>query len=127
MNSVKLSGYVANNPSSRYDKNGELITNFPLCVIKSFKKDEHGFRQADFFPISTFRKTAELCRDYLTKGMVLVITEGHIERNTDSSTGVTYTNIVADKIEYYNTGKNISTQLDAETVQDFDFELSLDS
>lgn len=125
MNNIKLSGYVAKAPAVRYDSNGGLIVNFPLCVKKSFKKDETGKYPVDFFPISTYGKLAEVCRDFLTKGMLVIIADGYLERNTDSNTNIIYTNIIARKVEYYNLTKGTHDSVeDIELLPDFD--LSLD-
>lgn len=116
MNEVVLSGRVATNPVIRVDKNGELIANFKLCVIRSFRKDVNGRYIVDYYNINNYYEMAEICRDHLLKGTIIIV-KGHLEQHKDKSTGRNIPSIVSEKIEFYNTSSSIAspeTQIDTE-------------
>lgn len=107
MNDVRLSGRVASNPITRYSKNGDLITDFSLCVVKKFKKkDTDGHYPVEFYTINNYNELAEICRDFIKKGTIVVI-QGHLKKSKAEKTGQSYINIVSDKLEFYNTIEDV--------------------
>jgi single-strand DNA-binding protein len=62
----------------RYTQNGIAITKFRLAVDRPFGRDESGQKPTDFIDIVAWRKTAELCGQYLGKGSLVGI-EGRIQ------------------------------------------------
>ncbi len=78
INQCVLVGRLTRDPEMRYTQNGIAITKFTLAVDRPFGRDESGQRPTDFIDIVTWRKTAELCGQYLGKG-ALVGVEGRIQ------------------------------------------------
>lgn len=78
LNKVMLLGNVTRNPEVRYVPGKELpVAKFGLAVTKKMKdKDE-----TCFIDIVAFGKTAEMCGEYITKGMPLLI-EGRLQYST---------------------------------------------
>jgi single-strand DNA-binding protein len=73
MNSVCLIGRLTRDPDQRFTPNGNAVTTFTLAVDRQFKKGE-----TDFIDCQAWRKTAELCAQYLTKGSLCAV-EGRLE------------------------------------------------
>ncbi len=67
LNVVALVGNLATEPELRYTTGGVAVCSFRLAVQRAFKSSE-GQREADFFPVVTWRDTAEFCGKYLEKG-----------------------------------------------------------
>lgn len=74
---ITLVGNLGNDPEMRYTPSGVPVASFRLAVNKSWTTQD-GQRQdkTTWFRITTWRKTAEIVSNYLTKGrQVLVIGE----------------------------------------------------
>jgi len=78
INSVVLVGRLVANPEMRYTPSGVAVTSFRLAVDRGRAAGEDGERQTDFLDIVTWRRQAELCAQYLSKG-ALVGLEGRIQ------------------------------------------------
>jgi single-strand DNA-binding protein len=78
INQCVLVGRLTRDPEMRYTQNGIAITKFRLAVDRPFGRDESGQRPTDFIDIVAWRKTAELCGQYLGKGSLVGI-EGRIQ------------------------------------------------
>ena len=110
MNKVVLIGRLTKDPETRITTGDISITTFTLAVSRTFAKDE-----ADFIRVVTWRKTAELCAQYLTKGRQVAV-EGRIQvRSYDDKTGKTVwvTEVIADTVEFLgnsNTGGNTNSK-----------------
>jgi single-strand DNA-binding protein len=78
-NKIILIGRVTAPPEMRYTPSGKPVTTFTLAVDryrKSEGKDKE--KEADFIPIVTWQKLAEICSQYLEKGKLIVI-EGRLQ------------------------------------------------
>ena len=73
MNSVKLSGRLTRDPELKQTQAGVPVASFGLAVDRKFNRDE-----ADFIPITAWRKTAEFVAKYFHKGQRVIISEGRI-------------------------------------------------
>lgn len=110
MNKVVLIGRLTKDPETRITTGDISITTFTLAVNRTFAKDE-----ADFIRVTAWRKTAELCAQYLSKGRQVAI-EGRIQvRSYDDKTGKTVwvTEVIADTVEFLgnsNTGGNTNSK-----------------
>lgn len=110
MNKVVLIGRLTKDPETRITTGDISMTTFTLAVSRTFAKDE-----ADFIRVTTWRKTAELCAQYLTKGRQVAV-EGRIQvRSYDDKTGKTVwvTEVIADTVEFLgnsNTGGNTNSK-----------------
>lgn len=63
MNDVKLSGRLTRDPELKQTPNGVPVATFALAVDRKFNREE-----ADFIPVTTWRKTAEFVAKYFCKG-----------------------------------------------------------
>lgn len=74
-----LIGRLGKDPEVRYMQDGTMVTNFTLATDE-YWKDKNGERvqKTEWHRIVTFRKLAETCSNYLTKGK-LVFVEGKIQ------------------------------------------------
>ena len=100
MNLVVLIGNLANDPEMRMSQSGKPLTNFRLAVQRT-KPNAQGVREADFFPVLTFGKTAEFADKYLRKGAKVCV-EGRIQtRSYDAQDGSKrwVTEVLADHVE----------------------------
>ncbi len=107
LNRVILIGRLATDPELRYTQAGHAVTNFRLAVDRSFT-NQQGEREADFFPIVTWRKTAEACAHNLQKGR-LVAVEGRLQaRSYQAADGGTrwITEVVADNVRFLDWPKD---------------------
>ncbi len=102
-NKVILIGRLTRDPEYRaIAGSGTPTTSFTLAVDRPFSNKQTGDREADFIPVVTWRRTAELCRDYLHKGSLISV-EGRIQtRSYDGNDGQKryVTEVVADNVVF---------------------------
>lgn len=67
MNRIALMGRLTRDPEVKYTQSGKVKCTFTLAVDRMHTNAE-GQREADFIPIVTWGKTAEMCGNNLTKG-----------------------------------------------------------
>ena len=72
LNRVLLIGRLTREPELRYTPDGTPVANFTIAVNRSFT-NQQGEREADFIPIVVWRKQAEQCAEYLSKGSEVVV------------------------------------------------------
>lgn len=100
MNSVKLSGRLTRDPELKYTgAAGDVpVASFALAVDRKFNREE-----ADFIPVTAWRKTAEFVAKYFHKGQRVIISEGRIRVTpyTDKDGNKrTRFEVVADEVEF---------------------------
>ena len=101
MNKVFLIGRLTRDPELRYTGSNIPTAQFSIAVNRPFT-NQSGEREADFINVIVWRKQAENCKNYLTKGSQVAI-EGRIQtRNYDGQDGkkVYVTEVVADNVEF---------------------------
>lgn len=98
MNSVKLSGRLTRDPELKQTQAGVPVASFGLAVDRKFNRDE-----ADFIPITAWRKTAEFVAKYFHKGQRVIISEGRIRvtpfTDRDGNKRTRF-EVVADEVEF---------------------------
>lgn len=98
MNSVKLSGRLTRDPELKQTPAGVPVASFVLAVDRKFNRDE-----ADFIPITAWRKTAEFVAKYFHKGQRVIISEGRIRvtpyTDRDGNRRTRF-EVVADEVEF---------------------------
>lgn len=98
MNSVKLSGRLTRDPELKQTQAGVPVASFALAVDRKFNRDE-----ADFIPITAWRKTAEFVAKYFHKGQRVIISEGRIRvtpyTDRDGNKRTRF-EVVADEVEF---------------------------
>jgi len=107
LNRVILIGRLATEPELRYTQTGVPITNFRIAVQRPFT-NQKGEREADFFPVVTWNKLAEVCAQNLGKGR-LVAVEGRLQtRSYQAQDGSTRwaTEVVADNVRFLDWPKD---------------------
>lgn len=107
MNNVMLIGRLTKDPELRYiPSTGTALTTFSLAVNRDFKTKD-GQRQADFFNIVVWGKSAEYVANYLSKGKLAAV-KGRIEnRSYDTKEGEKryITEIIAENVEVLEWGE----------------------
>ena len=100
MNKAVLMGRLTADPE--YHENGETkVAKYTLAVDRRTTKED-GTRDADFIRIVAFGKASEFARQYLTKGMKVLVT-GRIQTGsyTDKNGNKVYTtDIIAEDQEF---------------------------
>ena len=87
MNNIILTGRLTKDVEMRYiPVTGTPVATFTLAVDRDFVKKD-GTRDTDFIPVETIGKTAEFCKNYLSKSR-LVAVQGSIrvDRYQDKNT-----------------------------------------
>jgi len=98
MNDVKLTGRLTRDPELRHTQSGTPVASFSLAVDRKFNREE-----ADFIPITAWRKTAEFVAKHFRKGQRVIIAAGRIriEPYTDKEGNKrTKFEVVADEVEF---------------------------
>lgn len=101
MNKVFLIGRLTRDPELRYTGSNIPTAQFAIAVNRNFT-NQAGEREADFINIVVWRKQAENCKNYLTKGSQVAI-EGRIQtRSYDGQDGQKryVTEVIADNVEF---------------------------
>lgn len=105
LNRVILIGRLTRDPELKRTGSGVALTKFGLAVGRRFKS-QSGEKVTDFFNIATWDKSAEYCKEYLTKGL-LVAVEGRIElQNWETQQGEKRTSVevIADNVQLIDRG-----------------------
>lgn len=72
-------GNLGRDPEMRYTPSGTAVTSFTVAVNRSWTgQDGERKEKTTWFRVTAWRKLAELCNQYLSKGR-LVLVEGDIE------------------------------------------------
>ena len=100
MNKIEILGRLVKDPELRTTSSGTPVTSFTLAVNRKFSKD--GDRQADFFNIVAWQKSAEFAYKYFKKGQQIAVVGRLENRSWEDKEGQ----------------KRVSTEIIAE---DFDF------
>ena len=106
MNIVILIGRLTSDPDPRYTPNGVAVTRFTVAVDRQFK-NSNGEKETDFINIVTWRKLAENCANYLTKGS-LVAVEGRLQiRSYEDSQGIKRkaAEVIAENVRFLDSRK----------------------
>lgn len=88
INKVILVGRLGADPEIRYTQDGAMVTNLNVATNEQWKdKDGEKQQRTEWHRVVTFRKLAEICGNYLSKGS-LVYLEGRIQtRSWDDKDG----------------------------------------
>lgn len=100
MNSINIIGNVCNTPEAHTTQSGISRSTFRVAVQRRFRNAQ-GEREADFFTVVAWRKTADFCNHYLDKGMKVAV-EGAMQcRQYDAQDGSKRTvwELIAENVE----------------------------
>lgn len=101
LNKTVLIGRLTKEPNAKQLTTGTYVASYTLAVNRNFK-NKNGEREADFIPMVAWGKTAELCGQYLHKGMLIAVS-GRIQTRTyvDDDGKTRYvTEVVAEEIVF---------------------------
>ena len=112
MNKVILIGRLTRDPEVRYTQTGIAVCTFTLAVDRRYarKNENNGQPTADFIPIVTWRKLAEICGNNLTKGRRISL-EGSMQvRSYEAQDGTKryVTEVIANEIEFLDSRNAVS-------------------
>ncbi|MDO4549491.1 MAG: single-stranded DNA-binding protein [Clostridia bacterium] len=101
MNKVILIGNLTRDPELRTTSTGISVCTFGLAVNRRFQ-NQQGVREVDFFNVTAWRQTGELCARYLTKGRKCCIVGSVQIRTYDAQDGTkkTVVDVIADEVEF---------------------------
>lgn len=108
MNKVILMGRLTKDPELRYTSvNNTAVCSFSLAVDRRFSKPGEE-KQADFFNIVAWRKQAEFCGKYFTKGLKVVVVGSLQNRSWDDNEGKKHyiTEVIADEVYFAESRRN---------------------
>ena len=121
LNKVCLVGRLTRDPELRFiPESGTPVATFTLAVNRNFK-NRQGEIEADFIPIVVWRKLAELCANYLSKGRLVAVC-GRIQTRSweDESGRRRYvTEVVADEVSFLDRGSGSSSEAKKQKYEDF--------
>lgn len=108
MNKVILIGRLTKDPELKYTQSNTAVASFTLAVDRTYKNAQ-GERQADFIPVVTWRKTAELCVRYLSKGAQVGICGKLQTRSYEAQDGTkrNITEVIVEDIQFINSSKKV--------------------
>ncbi|MGA8570971.1 MAG: single-stranded DNA-binding protein [Desulfobaccales bacterium] len=101
VNKVILVGNLGADPEMRFTADGTAVCKFSLATSRRFTgKDGQKQEKTEWHRIVAWRKLAEICGQYLSKGKQVVI-EGRIEYGSYEKDGVKHytTDIVAENMQ----------------------------
>lgn len=111
MNRVILIGNLTQDPELRYTPDGTPVVSFTLAVNRSFPNQE-GEIGTDFIPVVVWRKQAERCSEYLTKGSQVAV-DGRLQvRSYEDKDGIRrkVSEVVAWRVEFLQRLKKPSVE-----------------
>ena len=100
LNKVILIGNLGADPEMRYTASGTAVAKFRIATTEKFTtKDGQKQEKTEWHRIVVWRKLAEICGQYLSKGKQVII-EGRIEYGSYEKDGVKHytTEIVAENM-----------------------------
>ena len=116
-NKVFLIGNLTRDPEMRYTTSGIPVTRFTVAVNRGYGDN----KQVDFLRISTWRKLAEFCGEYLGKGRSVAI-EGSLQLSEYEKDGKIRVSaeIMADRVEVISRKSGQSDDEQDKTINDQD-------
>ncbi|MFO7861495.1 MAG: single-stranded DNA-binding protein [Desulfosalsimonas sp.] len=102
VNKVILVGNLGRDPEIRYTQDGQAVVNFTLATSMEWRDKATGEKRdkTEWHRIVAFRKLAEICGEYLSKGKQVYI-EGRLQTRSWEQDGVTkyITEVVANDMQ----------------------------
>jgi single-strand DNA-binding protein len=107
-NKATLIGRLTRDPETRVTASGITVTRFTVAVDR-FRKKDTGESVTDFLRVVAWRRLAEICGEYLTKGKLIAV-EGRLQLSEYEKDGERrqMTEIVADNVQMLDRGNTQS-------------------
>lgn len=103
VNKVLLVGRLGKDPEVKYFTSGDAVCNFSIATSENWKDKNTGEKKekTEWHRIVVFRKLAEICGEYLSKGKQVYV-EGKLQTRSYEQGGSTryVTEIVADQVQF---------------------------
>jgi single-strand DNA-binding protein len=103
LNKVMIIGNLGADPEMKYMSDGTAMTRFNVAVSRAFTNQSGERREeTEWFKVVAWRKTAEICSQYLQKGSKVYV-EGRLQtRSWDTPEGEKryMTEVVADTVQF---------------------------
>lgn len=109
MNKVILIGNLGRDPELRYTPDGTPVANFSIATSERWKDKTTGEKRekTEWHRIVAWRRLAEICNEYLTKGRQVAI-EGKLRTRSWEKDGITRytTEIIASDVQFLGNVRN---------------------
>lgn len=106
MNNVIILGRLTRDPELRYTTSNVAVANLSVAVNRTYT-NEDGEKEADYINVTVFKKQAENCKNYLSKGSQVAI-KGEIRtdkyQDKDGNTKINFY-VIANQITFLDTKK----------------------
>lgn len=89
LNKTEIIGNVGRETEMRFSKDGKPVTNFSVAVDEKYKTRDGEVRQdTEWFEVTTWGKLAEICNQYVNKGMLVYVSgKAHLHKWTKPDGG----------------------------------------
>ena len=127
MNKVILIGRLTRDPEVKYFSGDTAVANFTLAVDRTYKNKD-GEKEADFIPVVAWRKQAELCEKFLSKGSLIAISGRLQVRSYDANDGSKryVTEVVVEDIQFLSASSRQDTPYKSAARPDEKFGVPMD-
>lgn len=124
LNKVQLIGNVGKDLELRYTQTGSAVGNFSMATSMKYEKNGEKQEQTEWHQIVCWGKLAEICKQYLSKGMKVYV-EGHLKTEKWEKEGVRSqaTKIIAEKILFLSRSEKVDNRqgkLESQGYEDHD-------
>ncbi|MBW6471655.1 MAG: single-stranded DNA-binding protein [Anaerolineaceae bacterium] len=120
LNKVMLIGYLGRDPEMRVTPSGRAVTTFVIACNRSWNSsDGERHLETEWFNVVTWGNLAEICKQYLFKGLQVYI-EGRLQsRRWEDTEGCKHTSveIVASEMMILGDRKEINAQTPPSTLE----------
>ncbi len=101
MNKVYLIGNLTRDPELSTTNSGVSVCRFSVAVSRRFANAD-GTRETDFFNVTAWRNTADICSRFLKKGSKVAVNGSIQTRNFERQDGTKgfAVDIIADEVEF---------------------------
>ena len=125
MNKCFLVGRLVRDCELRFSQSGVAIATFTLAVDRQFKNAQ-GEKESDFIQVKAFKKLAELCGEYLSKGKQCAVI-GSIQTGSYEKEGrkIYTTDVIADEVQFLSPKENSQGSPATVNGQSYGHEVSL--
>ena len=114
INHVVIIGRLTKDPELTYTQSGAAVCRFSIAVNRSSGSSRPGGTDGSgqddgtsFFNVVTWNKTAEICKEYLSKGRQVGI-DGRLQQrrwNADDGARRSIVEIVANNVQFFGSGR----------------------
>lgn len=118
MNRLTIIGNLTKDPELRTTQAGKQVCSFTVAVNRR-QKDANGNSLADFFRVSVWNQTAEICAKYLAKGRKVAVVGEVSVRTYQGNDGKTYAqmDVMANEVEFLSSRSEAAEKSDQMVAQ----------